>query len=302
MYKCDCGKEFETAQKFNSHKSHCKVHLGPEKWFLHCCRLKKMSKIANAKKREKILAKQNLELDTWIAEQHKCEHCGKIMTEKFGSGRFCSRSCANSHKISPEQKAKVSQTLKYYTATHHWTEKQQSNFKQLGKYIRPVKPAQYALCAYCGKLIDISKKKSNKTGRYYCNGTCRNRHLNKLKEIGGINQGYNTSKWELDFQSLLTKYNINFEANKRDLLPSGLEIDIWLPDYKIAIELNGIYHYSIKPYAGNIEKFKARLQKDTKKRQELKDLGYTYYIFEDRNIKDYISFFEDFIQMKLLKK
>ena len=27
MYKCECGKEFDNAQKFNGHKSHCKVHL-----------------------------------------------------------------------------------------------------------------------------------------------------------------------------------------------------------------------------------------------------------------------------------
>lgn len=27
MYVCECGKEFNNAQKFNGHKSHCKVHL-----------------------------------------------------------------------------------------------------------------------------------------------------------------------------------------------------------------------------------------------------------------------------------
>lgn len=27
MYKCECGKEFENAQSFNGHKSHCKIHL-----------------------------------------------------------------------------------------------------------------------------------------------------------------------------------------------------------------------------------------------------------------------------------
>ena len=27
MHICECGKEFDNAQKFNGHKSHCKVHL-----------------------------------------------------------------------------------------------------------------------------------------------------------------------------------------------------------------------------------------------------------------------------------
>lgn len=42
-----------------------------------------------------------------------CEHCGKIVEEcdKFGSGRFCSRSCANSHNHSEETKAKISASI-----------------------------------------------------------------------------------------------------------------------------------------------------------------------------------------------
>lgn len=38
-----------------------------------------------------------------------CEHCGKIVEDKdkFGSGRFCSRTCANSHKHSDETKNKI---------------------------------------------------------------------------------------------------------------------------------------------------------------------------------------------------
>ncbi len=27
MYKCECGKEFETPNSFNGHKAHCKIHL-----------------------------------------------------------------------------------------------------------------------------------------------------------------------------------------------------------------------------------------------------------------------------------
>lgn len=39
-----------------------------------------------------------------------CEHCGKIVEDKnkFGSGRFCCRACANARKHSEETKQKIS--------------------------------------------------------------------------------------------------------------------------------------------------------------------------------------------------
>ena len=35
-----------------------------------------------------------------------CEKCGKQVTEKYGSGRFCSRQCANSRTFSEESRQK----------------------------------------------------------------------------------------------------------------------------------------------------------------------------------------------------
>ena len=44
-----------------------------------------------------------------------CEKCGKIVNEKFGSGRFCSRACANSRPHTEEQKQNISNGLKKET-------------------------------------------------------------------------------------------------------------------------------------------------------------------------------------------
>lgn len=46
-----------------------------------------------------------------------CERCGKVVedTEKFGSGRFCSRACANARERSAEVKEKISKGLKKET-------------------------------------------------------------------------------------------------------------------------------------------------------------------------------------------
>lgn len=98
MYKCECGKEFEKPNSFNAHKSNCKAHYlakyGSDKeWNEIKARRNKNSVKTLQTNVEKRKAN---ELATWIAEKHICEKCGKVMTEKYGSGRFCSQSCANS--------------------------------------------------------------------------------------------------------------------------------------------------------------------------------------------------------------
>lgn len=47
----------------------------------------------------------------WVVEQHHCERCGKIMTEKFGSGRFYYRTCANSRICTTEIKNKIRKSV-----------------------------------------------------------------------------------------------------------------------------------------------------------------------------------------------
>jgi very-short-patch-repair endonuclease/predicted RNA-binding Zn-ribbon protein involved in translation (DUF1610 family) len=40
-----------------------------------------------------------------------CEKCGKLVTETYGSGRFCSRACANTRAHSEETKQKIHKAL-----------------------------------------------------------------------------------------------------------------------------------------------------------------------------------------------
>lgn len=114
-YRCICGKVFDNPQKFNGHKSSCKEHIqnkyqqkSSDYFQLKSDKCRKsglLSALSNQ-------SKQQQKLDAWILEQHKCEKCGKVMTEKYGSGRFCSRSCANSHTHSEQTKQKISQSNK----------------------------------------------------------------------------------------------------------------------------------------------------------------------------------------------
>lgn len=44
-----------------------------------------------------------------------CEKCGKVTEEKFGSGRFCSRACANTRVHSAETKERIRQGINKQT-------------------------------------------------------------------------------------------------------------------------------------------------------------------------------------------
>ena len=114
-YVCECGKIYTNPQSYNGHKRHCKIHL---------LKSGKLDKILDADKRAALHTsqtqkrqhqeKKQKELNQWVSEKHTCEKCGKVMIEKFGSGRFCSKSCANGHKKSDESKIKVSESLRGY--------------------------------------------------------------------------------------------------------------------------------------------------------------------------------------------
>ena len=95
-YRCKCGKEFENSQSFNAHKGHCIIHLGEDKYNARLAQQKANLLKGNETQKQLAKIKQETELQHWVEEKHICEKCGKVMTEKYGSGRFCSRACANS--------------------------------------------------------------------------------------------------------------------------------------------------------------------------------------------------------------
>lgn len=94
---CECGKVFTSSASLVGHYGHCKVHLGEDRY-------NKIRSEAAVKLREghqKYVQEQRdikEQKDTqllikWLADEHKCEFCGKIMTSKYASGRFCDEQC-----------------------------------------------------------------------------------------------------------------------------------------------------------------------------------------------------------------
>lgn len=81
-----------------------------------------------------------------VNKSYYCEKCGKLVTKKFGSGRFCSRKCANSKSHSELTKRKISKTIL------------NNNLNKLKKY---------NYCIDCGKQISLCSKRCNR-----CNSKC----------------------------------------------------------------------------------------------------------------------------------
>lgn len=122
-FVCICGRIFDNPQSFNGHKGHCKEHQLDKYGNLDVYNKNRERTLNNQAKGIETLSKRAKEnkdakIEQWRAENHTCEHCGKLMTVKFGSGRFCSRVCANSRIQTDIQNAKRSEKLKgieYYS-------------------------------------------------------------------------------------------------------------------------------------------------------------------------------------------
>ena len=234
MYKCVCGKEFENVRAYNGHKSHCLINAeasgkGIEKLLAEESRRGYNRKISEKAllKREKLkeekIKKNLLGITKWVSERHLCEHCGKVMTEKFGSGRFCCRSCANaSHpKKSLESRKKLSLKMKKIALERHLhlVEAAVAKYDQNPNY-----------CKVCGKKLDY-KHRNRKT----CTKKCYSEYLSQkqkeavVKAGGNLNkqgtrgnakygtyQGYHCdSSWELAFVIYCLDHKLNIKRNKK---------------------------------------------------------------------------------------
>jgi len=121
-----------------------------------------------------------------------CENCGKEHDGSFGSGRFCSKSCANSRKLSETTKFKISKSLR--------------------------KEKRY--CSLCGKSI----KRTNKTG--YCLDCLRT--SSECKELRTNTCKYASSKVKHHRPTIntysITKNNVEYLYTEHN----DTEIEKWL--------------------------------------------------------------------------
>lgn len=208
--------------------------------------------------------------------EYKCERCGKLVIEKYGSGRFCSRSCANSRIHTEEQKK-------------HISEGNIRHFKKIGK----IATIKEKICPICGKKY-YTKNITNKTCSKECGHKYRTQNgvsketRQKLSNLiqqrikNGIHAGWITrnieSYAERFFKKVLENNNIKYEFNK-PILKNDLGIyenGCYFLDFalsnKIDLEIDGKQH-----------KIKERKEHDKIRDERLKNNGWKVYRIEWKN-------------------
>ena len=201
-------------------------------------------------------AERQKQLESWKAEQHRCATCGKVMTEFYGSGKFCSRACANTKEHSDETKKKISSSCAKFYADIDITKHADCLPLIQTHSARQQYAVDPKLCIICGSEIPYELRR-----RTTCNIECYKAlaALNaKKNSLGGLTDGCgNYSKhgrykgikcdsiYELVFLIYCLDNNISisrnkkyfsyeFEGKSRKYYP-----DFYLPDSNTFIELKG---------------------------------------------------------------
>lgn len=224
-YVCVCGKKFDNSQAFNGHKSQCKEHQLNKYGNLDKLNKARASRNYNIRQTHLELSKnnKNIKLQKWVAEKHRCEKCGKIMTEYYGSGRFCSKSCANSRQHDKKEREAISKSIRCSEkfSTNNRIKNQRRIEESTKKYNLNPK-----YCVECGKIINYKNRH-----RITCSNKCKLKYISRKNKgkCGGYIPGsgnlffhkgyykgiYCDSTWELVYVVYNIDHNIPFKRCER---------------------------------------------------------------------------------------
>ena len=136
------------------------------------------------------------------------------------------------------------------------------------------------VCAWCGKAVlkQISWIKENRYN--FCSQSCSAKFQNTHKTLGASRK----SKAETYLAELIRAdfKGIEVEENSRKVLPSGLELDLYLPALNLAIEINGPLHFF--PIFG-LNKLRSIQAKDARKQVEADAVGCRLLVLNTSNYK-----------------
>ena len=277
-YKCICGRVFTSSQGFNGHRAHCEMYLKQIGKF----ETRKQAKAIGAAKARKaqtqqMIEKQSQKLAAWLASKPKCETCGKIMTELYGSGRFCCRSCANKRNLTADTKLKISKSLDVFHAAKDNSEvnlvRQDTAQKRHLEFI-----VKYNLnpnyCSICGKVLPFELR-----FRKTCSDDC----LHTAFTNAGLTASAKLekrSKNEIAFCILCENYFGKEFILHNEPMFNGWDADIIIPKYKLAILWNGPWHYRKVTKSHNLKQVQIR---DKIKQDQIKLCGFTPYVIKDNS-------------------
>jgi hypothetical protein len=135
-------------------------------------------------------------------------------------------------------------------------------------------------CAQCGQKVLKQKSWLKKNKHNFCSKSCSAKYQNAHKTLGKSRK----SKAEIHLAELICKdFGLNsVRENVRDILPSGLELDLYLPSMNLAIELNGPMHFF--PIHGQV-KLEAIRDNDIRKQIEAQQIGCNLIVLDISQLK-----------------
>lgn len=186
----------------------------------------------------------------------RCGKCGNEHEGTFGSGKFCSRACANSRNHSDVSKSKIGVSLK-------------------GRR-NPRRVDLEKSCITCGRLMVLTGTTKN---RKYCSVECKRPALQAGGRITGMRQGLirnPRSKNEILFATLCEDLSQDIVTNQP--IFDGWDADVILRDHKVAVLWNGPWHYRKITKSHSVEQVQNR---DKIKLKKIEESGYTSYVIRD---------------------
>lgn len=156
-------------------------------------------------------------------------------------------------------------------------------------------------CKQCSKLFLKSYRETIRipTPNHFCSHSCSATYQNTHKTTG-----YRRSKLEkwLEEQLTILYPDLHIDYNKTNAIES--ELDIYIPSLKLAVELNGIFHY--EPIYG-VEKLASIQNNDNRKFQACLERNIELVIidssslkyFKPKHIQKYLDMILSIIDLKL---
>lgn len=238
---------------------------GTTKFLRMCCDIKTKREMSTSTLAQIIKYEKN--------KKDIIKSCPKCGVDHKKSGLFCSRTCANSHTVSQEQKDKTSATL-----------------KKRPKICRPTHEQLHIekSCEVCGQSFTTLLRKPKKSCSIQCTKILRNAGARK----GGQNSAKKNVKRSKDEIKLfeLCKSEFQNTTSNDTSIANGWDADILLHDHKIAILWNGPWHYRETGLSNH-----SLLQVQNRDRIKIKEfeaVGWEVLVFEDRSYTPETAFIE----------
>lgn len=186
----------------------------------------------------------------------KCEHCGKefrVKPSDFSVSKYCSQRCY--HKAKTNGKTFYSHTC-IICHRPYQSLRESSTFCSLKCLGQSRKKGQLKICQGCGKQFYI---RPSRNYRIYCSDQC-------------YESDHNQSSLERTICNLLDSLSIPYTTQYRI---ERFWIDIAFPDYKLAVECDGIYWHS----------FSNSHERDRRKDKAIKKYGWRLLRFTENEIR-----------------